>query len=152
MVAVTHMHKADITYRVAPSWNDGYSVTVQLDGGPVVHVYVEKLKFADPASDPEWGYRPVPSHRPVGQPRVVMPDSDVKMLGSALAAVNVPLLSPSVGPTSFDGVVYELAVSSPAYTLEISWSDSLPNDLANLGPPLALLDEYARKSLCSRSP
>ena len=83
----------DIFYRVAPSFSDGYTVRVQLDGRPLVHACVERLKYGPPEKDPDWGKEPVPSHRPVAYPRVIMEECDVASLDRALASIGCRLVS-----------------------------------------------------------
>jgi len=136
----------DIFYRVAPSWSDGYTVRVQLDNRPMVHAYVEKLKYGSPEQDLNWGKEPVPSHRPVDYPRVIMEESDVSLLGRTLVSIRVPLVS-NEGGRAFDGTLYHLVISGNGCDVGLTWGNSLPKELAKVKAIAQVLDKYARKSL-----
>jgi len=135
-----------ISYRVAPSWSDGYKVTVQLTDRPIIHAYVDRLKYAPPESDPQWGIEPVPSHKPVGNPRVIMEAADVALLGEVLENVRVRVASRE-RTVVYDGVLYAMSISDAAYEVSITWGDPLPKELSDLQPVFEVLDKYAKKSL-----
>ncbi len=130
-------HDILIKYTVTPSFADGYSVCVSLARAPMVHAYVEKLRWKQPTPHDLGG------HKPVGYPRVVVAECDVQTLRETLTTTSVPV-APRGGTQVFDGDLCELYVESTGYWLTIRWGDRLP---AELSPVVSVLEKYARQSL-----